>query len=111
MVFKKYRPCDDCGARNLTDNKYCSNCGRNLEEDGEESQEDVEVEQPEVKQKVKVGKVDDKFIDNETGSVWDITGLCVDGKLKGKWLIPKPHSNHFAFAWLTFHPDSEIYGQ
>lgn len=56
-------------------------------------------------------KIKDKFIDNETGSEWDITGLCVDGHLKGKELIPEPHSNHFAFAWLTFHPESEIYGQ
>lgn len=56
-------------------------------------------------------KVNEKFIDNGTGSIWDITGLCVEGLLKGKELIPKPHSNHFAFAWLTFHPESEIYGQ
>lgn len=49
------------------------------------------------------------FIDTKTKSVWDITGRCIDGKLKGKILIPEAHSNHFAFAWLTFHPESEIY--
>jgi hypothetical protein len=54
-------------------------------------------------------KVDEDFIDNETGSIWDITGRCINGKMKGKELIPERYSNHFAFAWLTFHPESEIY--
>jgi hypothetical protein len=54
-------------------------------------------------------KVDEDFIDNETGSVWDITGRCINGKMKGKELLPERYSNHFAFAWLTFHPKSEIY--
>lgn len=49
------------------------------------------------------------FIDIETQSKWDITGYCYDGKLKGKQLKIMPHSNHFAFAWLAFHPKSEIY--
>ena len=56
-------------------------------------------------------KENNSFIDKETKSVWDITGHCIKGKLKGKTLTPEPHSNHFAFAWLTFHPESEIYGQ
>lgn len=50
-----------------------------------------------------------KFIDHATGSVWDITGKCVEGALKGKQLVTEPHSNHFAFAWLAFYPDSKIY--
>jgi hypothetical protein len=54
-------------------------------------------------------KVDDKFIDEQTNSVWDITGRCIEGKLKGKELQIEPHGNHFAFAWLAFHPDSKIY--
>ncbi|MEB8330208.1 DUF3179 domain-containing protein [Flavobacteriaceae bacterium KMM 6897] len=56
-------------------------------------------------------KVDEDFIDNETGSVWDITGRCIHGNLKGKELVPERYSNHFAFAWLAFHPESEIYGE
>ena len=52
-----------------------------------------------------------QFIDNETNSTWDITGLCINGKLKGKKLTPGRFSNHFAFAWLSFHPESEIYGE
>ncbi|MCK5677786.1 MAG: DUF3179 domain-containing protein, partial [Flavobacteriaceae bacterium] len=34
---------------------------------------------------------------------------CYDGKLKGKQLQIEPHSNHFAFAWLAFYPETEIY--
>ena len=50
-----------------------------------------------------------KFIDTNTNSEWDITGQCIAGKLKGKQLKVEPHGNHFAFAWLAFHPDSNIF--
>ena len=50
-----------------------------------------------------------KFVDLETNSVWDITGKSIEGALKGKQLVTEVHSNHFAFAWLAFHPESEIY--
>ena len=49
------------------------------------------------------------FKDKKTNSCWDITGYCYDGKLKGKQLKIEPHSNHFAFAWLAFYPDTIIY--
>lgn len=55
-------------------------------------------------------KVHDAFVDNQTKSVWNITGRCMVGELKGQELMPQRYSNHFAFAWLTFHPESEIYG-
>ena len=42
-------------------------------------------------------------------STWDISGLCIEGSLKGKQLMIEPHSNHFAFAWFAFRPGSEIY--
>ena len=51
------------------------------------------------------------FRDEQTGSTWDITGRCIRGELQGEQLLILPHSNHFAFAWLGFFPDSEIYGQ
>lgn len=50
-----------------------------------------------------------KFRDHQTQSTWDITGKAIEGPLKGKKLRPILHSNHFAFAWFAFHPDSEIY--
>ncbi len=49
------------------------------------------------------------FKDISTDSSWDITGFCFKGKFKGKQLKIEPHSNHFAFAWLAFYPDTEIY--
>jgi len=54
-------------------------------------------------------KKDQGFSDLQSGSVWDITGQCTEGPLKGSQLQILPHSNHFAFAWLAFFPDSEIY--
>jgi len=56
-------------------------------------------------------KKEDVFIDAQTKSKWDITGRCINGKLKGEQLMIEPHSNHFAFSWLAFFPDSEIYGE
>ncbi len=54
-------------------------------------------------------KDNEVFTDTKTNSKWDITGRCYEGKLKGKQLQIEPHSNHFAFAWLAFNPNSEIY--
>jgi len=54
-------------------------------------------------------KISSAFMDSQTKSTWDITGRCIKGELKGKQLKPKKHGNHFAFAWLAFYPDSEIY--
>ncbi len=48
-------------------------------------------------------------LNQETGSVWDITGRSIAGPMKGKQLRIEPHSNHLAFAWLAFYPESEIY--
>jgi len=44
-----------------------------------------------------------------TNSKWDISGHCVEGELKGERLWPRAHSNNFAFAYLAFFPDAEIY--
>ena len=54
-------------------------------------------------------KKGEQFTDQETGSVWDITGRSIAGPMKGKQLRIEPHSNHLAFAWLAFYPESEIY--
>ena len=51
-----------------------------------------------------------RMIDRETGSQWDIFGKAVAGPLKGERLKPADSGVHFAFAWLAFHPASEIYG-
>ncbi len=54
-------------------------------------------------------KTKDGFRDNETLSLWSVTGKCVDGKLKGNALLAIPHGNHFAFAWFAFNPNSNVY--
>ena len=51
----------------------------------------------------------DQFIDNETGSIWSILGLAIDGPLAGKQLEPVVHANHPWFAWGAFKPDTKIY--
>ena len=51
----------------------------------------------------------DTFVDNETGSEWNILGTAVNGPLQGKALTPIVHANHFWFAWGAFRPDTKIY--
>jgi hypothetical protein len=52
----------------------------------------------------------ERTVDRETGSEWDIFGRAVAGELKGARLRPADSGVHFAFAWLAFNPESEIYG-
>ena len=48
------------------------------------------------------------FVDDQTGSVWDIFGRAVDGALAGSQLTRVIHSDHFWFAWQAFHPETEV---
>lgn len=52
---------------------------------------------------------DGRIVDRETGSEWDLFGRAVAGGLKGRRLTPVDSGVHFAFAWLAFRPQSEIY--
>ncbi|MBL4578127.1 MAG: DUF3179 domain-containing protein, partial [Flavobacteriales bacterium] len=52
---------------------------------------------------------DGKFLDDQTGSVWSITGRCIEGELMGEQLEYMIYGNHFAFAWFAFNPECEIY--
>lgn len=52
---------------------------------------------------------DGTIVDKQTGSVWNITGNAISGDLKGEQLVKTEGGVHFAFAWLAFRPDSEIY--
>ena len=51
----------------------------------------------------------DGFVDNQTGSVWNILGQAVEGPLEGTDLTPIVHANHFWFSWEAFKPDTLIY--
>jgi hypothetical protein len=51
---------------------------------------------------------DGLFLDQETGSTWDIFGDAIDGPLAGSSLDPIPHHDTFWFAWAVFVPDGEL---
>ncbi|MEA3334783.1 MAG: DUF3179 domain-containing protein [Chloroflexota bacterium] len=54
-------------------------------------------------------KEGDRFVDDQTGSSWSITGHAIDGPLKGAQLRPLVHGDHFWFSWAAFRPDTVIY--
>jgi len=47
--------------------------------------------------------------DLETGSNWDISGKAVSGELEGEQLEPLIFGDYFAFAWLVFWPDTQLF--
>ncbi|MCH7996398.1 MAG: DUF3179 domain-containing protein [Chloroflexi bacterium] len=51
----------------------------------------------------------DGFVDNETGTRWNILGQAVEGSMAGKTLEPVVHANHFWFAWGVFKPETRIW--
>lgn len=51
---------------------------------------------------------DGAFVDDETGSTWNILGTATAGPLAGSQLEAIPHVDTFWFAWSTFQPDSQI---
>jgi hypothetical protein len=50
-----------------------------------------------------------EFVDDETGSRWNILGQAISGPLVGKRLTRITHGDYFAFAWLAFRPESEVF--
>lgn len=50
-----------------------------------------------------------QFVDQQTGSRWNILGKAISGKLKGSELRQLRHGDYFAFAWLVFKPETEIF--
>lgn len=60
-------------------------------------------------EQLRFDRVGDQLLDSKTSSTWDITGRCVEGPLEGTTLAPVVHANHFAFAWLNFHPEAVVY--
>ncbi|HEY4665955.1 MAG TPA: DUF3179 domain-containing protein [Anaerolineales bacterium] len=49
------------------------------------------------------------FIDQETGTGWDILGQAIDGDLAGERLTPVVAVNHFWFSWVAFKPETQVY--
>ncbi|MGC9350339.1 MAG: DUF3179 domain-containing (seleno)protein [Anaerolineae bacterium] len=52
---------------------------------------------------------DDRVIDEDTGSVWDVFGTAVEGPLTGRRLMPVVSINHFWFSWAAFKPETRVY--
>ncbi len=57
-------------------------------------------------QSAKFGEV---FVDEKTGSSWNIAGEAIDGELSGKTLTAVPHFNKiFWFGWSLFKPGTKV---
>lgn len=50
-----------------------------------------------------------EITDRNTGSVWDVFGRALSGKLAGERLRQIDAGVHFAFAWLAFDPAAVVY--
>jgi hypothetical protein len=50
-----------------------------------------------------------RIVDTDTGSEWNLFGEAVKGPRKGMMLTPADGGVHFAFAWLAFRPESDVY--
>jgi hypothetical protein len=55
--------------------------------------------------------VDGSFTDDQTGSVWSITGQATSGELSGTQLERIPHLDTFWFAWSTYAPGTDLVEQ
>jgi hypothetical protein len=51
----------------------------------------------------------DMLSDTKSGSVWTLSGLCVDGALKGMNLERIQASQEFWHSWKTFHPLTRMF--
>ncbi|MFP6644380.1 MAG: DUF3179 domain-containing (seleno)protein [Candidatus Latescibacterota bacterium] len=51
------------------------------------------------------------FRDDETGSLWNLAGLAVDGPLAGTRLQQLPGYSAYWFAWSSFWPNTAVWGQ
>lgn len=49
------------------------------------------------------------FRDKETGSLWNVFGIAVEGRLKGKRLAPLFHTQSFWFYEAAAFPTTEVY--
>ena len=50
------------------------------------------------------------FVDDQTGSGWNLLGKATTGPLAGAQLEPVAHVDTFWFAWGAFRPDSAVVG-
>lgn len=53
-------------------------------------------------------RADDGFVDNETGSTWNIFGEAVAGELATRQLEAVEHVDTFWFSWQAFNPETTV---
>ncbi len=53
---------------------------------------------------------DGGFVDDRTGSTWNVLGEAITGPLAGTRLDAIPHVDTFWFAWGAFRPDTVVVG-
>jgi CBS domain-containing protein len=51
-----------------------------------------------------------RFVDEQTGSTWNLLGEAVAGELQGTQLEAIARDDTFWFVWFAFQPDTEIVG-
>ncbi|MGU9957999.1 MAG: DUF3179 domain-containing (seleno)protein [Arenicellales bacterium WSBS_2016_MAG_OTU3] len=49
--------------------------------------------------------------DIDTGSSWNLFGESGAGPMPGSRLTAVENGVYFAFAWLAFNPQTQVYGQ
>ena len=49
-----------------------------------------------------------RVVDEETGSVWLISGEAISGPLEGSSLDRVEHLDTFWFSWSTYQPDTVL---
>jgi len=52
---------------------------------------------------------EEKILDQETLSGWDVLGRAISGELEGAQLNELVSVNHFWFSWAAFKPETRIY--
>jgi hypothetical protein len=52
---------------------------------------------------------DGRFVDEQTGTEWDVLGSGVSGPLAGSQLEPVVGINYFWFSWAAFKPQTHVY--
>ena len=55
------------------------------------------------------GPANGTFVDEQTGSTWNILGVATDGQLRGRQLLPAFHTTEFWFSWFAFYPKTQIW--
>ncbi len=51
-----------------------------------------------------------RFVDDATGSTWDLRGRAVDGPLAGARLTPVARDDTFWFVWAVYRPTTDLIG-